>query len=161
MCRKKRHNIQDAGCLRKGGYAMKLKKMLCAALLAALLAAMGVSAQAMTLTQAWMEYEDYSDNRAEQSVEGADALKKLEKILDRAMKNPAKLDDCTLNCTLFCMTEDGDIYDFACATDGCPYIQSRDDDKVYTLGVDYQDFWDMFASIRDGMGFEASSVFDW
>ena len=140
---------------------MKLKKMLCAILTTALLLMMGAAAQAAALEQAWMEYEDYSGNRAEQSVESADALKKLQKILSRAKENPAKLDNCTLNCTLFCMDEDGEIVDYACATDGCPFIQDRDTDKVYTLGVDYQDFWELFSDIQIGMGYEASSVFDW
>ena len=140
---------------------MNMRRMLSALLAAALLTALGAVAQAAALTDAWMEYEDYSGNRAEQSIASSDDLKVLEKILNRAKDNPAQLDGCTLNCTLFCMSENGDIYDFACATDGCPFIQSRDTDKVYTLGVDYQDFWELFSDIQAGMGFEASSVFDW
>ena len=71
------------------------------------------------------------------------------------------LDGCTVNCTLFCMTESGRIVDFACATDGCPYIQNRANGDTYHLGVEYQRFWEIFSKIRDGMGLEASAVFNW
>ena len=138
---------------------MKMNRLVCAILLVGLLA-MGLSAQAAGIERAWMEYEDYSGNRLEQSIESEKTLSELEKILNRARQNPAELEDCTVNCTLFCMV-DGEIYDFACATDGCPYIQSRDNSKTYTLGVDYQRFWEIFSQVRDGMGYEASSVFDW
>ena len=139
---------------------MKLKKIICVSLLAALLLAMG-AAQAATLERAWMEYEDYSGGRAEQSVEDASTLQLLEAILKNASGNPDKLDSCTMNCTLFCLTTDGDIYDFACATDGCPYIQNRANGDTCNLGVDYQRFWEIFSKIRDGMGLEASAVFNW
>ena len=139
---------------------MSLKKIVCFALV--LVLSMGVlSAQAATLKRAWMEYEDYSGNRAEQSIDDEKTLNELAKILKRAKGNKAKLDGCTVNCTLFCMTESGDIYDFACATDGCPFIQNRANDDTYTLGVDYQRFWEIFSDIRDGMGVDASSVFNW
>ena len=137
---------------------MKMKKMICVVLAMLMLC---VSAQAASLEKAWMEYEDYSGARAEQQVEGAETLQELEAILLRAKDNPDKLDGCTLNCTLFCMTSNGDIYDFACATDGCPFIQSRSDEKVYNLGVDYQRFWEIFTDVQVGMGFDASDVFDW
>lgn len=139
---------------------MNIKKMICVALLLVLALGM-VSAQAATLKRAWMEYEDYSGNRAEQSVEDEKTLEELSSILLKAKGNKAKLDGCTVNCTLFCMTESGNIYDFACATDGCPYIQNRANDATYTLGVDYQRFWEIFSDIRDGMGVEASAVFNW
>ena len=139
---------------------MSMKKLMCAILL--LVMAVGLmSAQAATLKRAWMEYEDYSGNRAEQSVEDEKTLNELTKIMKRAKGNRAKMDGCTVNCTLFCMTETGDIYDFACATDGCPYIQNRANNDTYTLGVDYQRFWEIFSGIRDGMGVDASSVFNW
>lgn len=137
---------------------MKMKTMLCALLAAMLLMA---SAQAVSLEKAWMEYEDYSGARAEQQVEGEDLLRELEKMLMTAKDHPDKLDGCTLNCTLFCMADNGEIYDFACATDGCPFIQSRKDEKVYNLGMDYQRFWEIFAEVKTGMGFDASDVFDW
>lgn len=139
---------------------MNIKKIICAVLLLALAAGFA-AAQAATLKRAWMEYEDYSGNRAEQSIEDEKTLQELSKILMRAKGNKAKLEGCTVNCTLFCMTESGNIYDFACATDGCPYIQNRSDDSTYTLGVDYQRFWEIFSEIRDGMGVDASSVFNW
>ncbi|MBQ6374522.1 MAG: hypothetical protein IJJ45_08570 [Clostridia bacterium] len=135
---------------------MKAKQLICALLLMVLLCS---AAQAASLEKAWMEYEDYSGNRAEQTVTDAGKLREIEKILTRARKNKAKLEGCTVNCTLFCMTTSGDIYDFACATDGCPYIQNRDTDATYTLGLDYVRFWEIFSSVRDGMGFDASSVF--
>ena len=139
---------------------MRMKKMLCALLLMAL--ALGaVSAQAATLKRAWMEYEDYSGNRAEQSIEDEKTLQELSKILIKARDNRAKLDGCTVNCTLFCMTESGKIYDFACATDGCPFIQNRADGATYNLGVNYQRFWEIFSDISTGMGVDASAVFNW
>ena len=139
---------------------MKIKKILCAALLLVMAAGI-VGAQAASLKRAWMEYEDYSGNRAEQSIEDEKTLQELSKILMRAKGNKAKLEGCTVNCTLFCMTESGNIYDFACATDGCPYIQSRSSGDTYTLGVDYQRFWEIFSDIQGGMGLEASAVFNW
>ena len=139
---------------------MSLKKIVCFAL--ALVLSMGLlSAQAATLKRAWMEYEDYSGNRAEQSVTDEKTLQELSKILLRAKGNRAKLDGCTVNCTLFCMTESSRIVDFACATDGCPYIQNRANGDTCNLGVDYQRFWEIFSKIRDGMGLEASAVFNW
>ena len=138
---------------------MKFKRLICTCLLACLLA-LTATAQAAQLERAWMEYEDYSGNRVEQSVEDENLLTEVAKILKRAKGNPAKLDGCTVNCTLFCLTDDGTIYDFACATDGCPYIQAETDGAVYTLGVDYQAFWDIFDDVREGMGFDASAFFD-
>ena len=144
----------------KGGNIMSLKKIVCFALV--LVLSMGLlSAQAATLKRAWMEYEDYSGNRAEQSVTDEKTLQELSKILLRAKGNRAKRDGCTVNCTLFCMTESGRIVDFACATDGCPYIQNRANGDTCNLGVDYQRFWEIFSKIRDGMGLEASAVFNW
>lgn len=139
---------------------MKLKKWICAALLLTLCAALA-SAQAATLERVWMEYEDYSGVHSEQAIEDAALLKELKNILLRAKDNPAQLEGCTMNCTLFCETDTGDIYDFACATDGCPYIQSRDDGRVFTLGVDYQRFWEIFDQVGVGMGYEASDLFSW
>lgn len=139
---------------------MKMKKLICVMLLMAL--AVGfASAQPATLKRAWMEYEDYSGNRAEQAIEDEKTLNELSKILKKAKGNRAKLEDCTVNCTLFCMTQSGNIYDFACATDGCPYIQNRADGVTYTLGVDYQRFWEIFSDIQTGMGVDASAVFNW
>ena len=140
---------------------MRLNKHICAALLAALLLAVGVVAQASSFERAWMEYEDYSDGHADQIIEDPETLATLEDILLRASENPAELDGCTVNCTLFCETDSGKIYDFACATDGCPYIQNRANNDTYTLGVDYQSFWDIFSEVRDGMGLEGSAVFNW
>ncbi|GEM_PF-5881524 len=139
---------------------MRIRKLIAAVLLAALMTAMAAVAQADSLESVWMEYEDYSGGRAEQSVEELETIRTIEKILLRAKSNPAKLDGCTMNCTLFCMTDSGEIYGFACATDGCPYIQAETDGAVYTLGVDYQAFWDIFDDVREGMGFDASAFFD-
>ena len=139
---------------------MKMKKLVCVMLLLALAVGLA-SAQAATLKRAWMEYEDYSGNRAEQSIEDEKTLQELSKILIKAKDNKAKLDGCTVNCTLFCMTESGKIYDFACATDGCPFIQNRADSATYNLGVNYQRFWEIFSDISTGMGVDASAVFNW
>ena len=139
---------------------MKFKRLICTCLLACLLA-LTATAQAAQLERAWMEYEDYSGNRVEPSVEDENRLPEVAKILKRAKGNPAKLDGCTVNCTLSLQVKDGDIIDFACATDGCPYIQNRETDKVYSLGGDFSRFWEIFSEVRDGMGFEASAVFDW
>lgn len=139
---------------------MKMKRILCVLLLVGLLASL-MAAHADQLERVWMEYEDYSGVRSEQAIEDAKTLEELEKILQRASRNRAELEGCTVNCTLFCMTKDGDIVDFACATDGCPYIQNRQNDATYTLGLDYQRFWEIFAEVKTGMGYDASSVFDW
>ena len=139
---------------------MKMKRLICALLLVGLLATLA-SAQAAKLQRVWMEYEDYSGNRAEQAIEDSKTLEELTKIMSRASKHKAELDNCTMNCTLFCLLDDGDIMDFACATDGCPYIQDRDTDQAYTLGLDYQRFWEIFTQVQTGMGFDAGSVFDW
>ena len=139
---------------------MKMKRYVCAVLTLALMLSLGV-AHAAALDEVWMEYEDYSGNRAEQSVDSVSEIKELEAMLLRARDNPAQLDECTLNCTLFCMTGDGDIYDFAVATDGCPFIQARSNSVVYSLGDDYARFWEIFADVREGMGYDASAVFDW
>lgn len=139
---------------------MSMKKIICAMLILVMTAGFA-SAQAATLKRAWMEYEDYSGNRAEQSIDDEKTLEELAKILRKAKGNRAKLEDCTVNCTLFCMTESGNIYDFACATDGCPYIQNRASGIAYTLGVDYQRFWEIFSNIQGGMGMDASVVFNW
>ena len=139
---------------------MKMKRILCALLLVGLLASL-MAAHADQLERVWMEYEDYSGVRSEQAIEDAKTLEELEKILQRASRNRAELEGCTVHCTLCCMTTDGDIVDFACATDGCPYIQNRQNDATYTLGLDYQRFWEIFAEVKTGMGYDASSVFDW
>lgn len=139
---------------------MKLRKMICALLLTALVLSF-CAAQAAALDEIWMEYEDYSGVRAEQSVEDVADIKELEAILLRAKDNPAELDGCTMNCTLNCMDGDGNIYDFAVATDGCPFIQLRSNGAVYSLGDDYGRFWEILADVREGMGYDASDVFDW
>ena len=139
---------------------MKMNKLICIALLVALMLSVTAVAHAAAFERAWMEYEDYSDGRAEQSVEDPDALIRLEEILLRAKDNPADLDGATINCTLFCMTPDGEIFDFACATNGTPIIVNGSTGKVYSLTTDYDAFWDIFHEVRDGMGFDAASFFD-
>ena len=137
-----------------------MKRLICALLIGAL-ALCTPALAAAKLSTAWMVYEDYSGNRAEQNVEDADLLKELEAILRRAFKNPTTMEENTVNCTLFCMTVDGDIYDFACATDGSPYIQNRTNNDTYTLGEDYDRFWEIFTIVREAMGVDASEVWDW
>ena len=131
------------------------------AMLVCLMLTLCATASAATLERAWMEYEDYSGGRAEQSVEDGPTLRLLETMLLRARDNVVKLDESTMNATLFCMTDDGEIYGFYCATTaGSPYIYSESNKTAYSLGDDYDAFWEIFSDVREGMGYDASYFFD-
>lgn len=138
-----------------------MKRMI-SALLALSMLAMGSSALAAAkLTKVQMDYQDYDGQEATQFVEDEATLKELEAMLTRAKKNPAELDNCTMNCTLFCTTSDGEMYDFAVATDGCPYIMERESEKVYALTEDDQNrLWEIFDLIQETMGYDASWLLD-
>ena len=138
-------------------------KRMFAALLALCLLALCASALAEAkLTEVQMIYEDYDENYANQTVTDAATLAELEAMLQRARKNPGELDNCTLNCTLLCTANDGALYDFAVATDGCPFIVDRQTEKVYTLSEEDQArLWEIFDLIQETMGYDAASVFDW
>ena len=138
-------------------------KRFMAALLALCVVALGASALAEArLTEAQMLYEDYDGNQANQMVNDEATLEELEQILLRARENPAKLEGCTMNCTLLCTLPSGEIYDIAVATDGCPYITDMASDKTYRLEDDDQTrLWEIFDLIRETMGFDAAVVMGW
>ena len=86
----------------------------------------------------------------------------LQDMLLRAGKNKAKLDNCTLNCTLFCTLDNGEVYDFAVATDGCPYIVDKRDDQAYRLSdEDRERLWEIFSLVQEAMGYDAALVLNW
>ena len=125
--------------------------------------ALGASALAdYRLSEAQMLYEDYDGNQATQLVSDAETLLELEQILARASKNPAELENCTMNCTLLCTLEGGEIYDIAVATDGCPYITDMTTDKTYRLeDEDQVRLWEIFDLIQATMGYDAALVMGW
>ncbi len=138
-----------------------MKKALCALLALAMLLTASATA-AGRLAEALMIYEDYDGNRAEQTIDDAATLKEIESMLLRAAKHPAQLEGCTLNCTLFCLLPDGDIVDFAVATDGCPYIVNNIDGQVYALeSADQQRLKEIFDVIYEGMGYDAADILNW
>lgn len=144
------------------GEGKDMKRTICA-LLAICLLALALPALAETkLSEVQMIYEDYDENYANETVSDEPTLEELEGMLKRARKNPAELDNCTMNCTLLCTDRDGAIYDFAVATDGCPFIMDRSSEKVYRLSdEDQARLWEIFELIRETMGYDAASVFDW
>lgn len=137
-------------------------KRITAALLALCLLMMGASALASTkLADVTMLYEDYDDNHATQSITDEATLKELEAMLQRAKKNPAQLENCTMNCTLLLTDKNGAVVDLAVATDGCPYITDRGTDKTYRLTDDDQArLWEIFDLIQETMGYDAAWVLD-
>ena len=136
-----------------------MKRFMAALLVCAL--ALCASALADTrLSEVQMLYEDYDGNQANQTVADEATLEELEQMLMRARKTPGELEGCTMNCTLLCTLDNGEIYDIAVATDGCPYIYSELTKTAYSLGDDYDAFWAIFGQVREGMGFDASSFFD-
>ena len=138
-----------------------MKRMI-SALLALCMLAMGASALAATkLTEVQMMYEDYDENYANQSVTDEPTLKELEAMLTRAKKNPAELDNCTMNCTLLCTLKNGEIYDIAVATDGCPYIQDRATENVYSLEGDLPRLWEIFDEVWIAMGNTVDYAAEW
>lgn len=140
-----------------------MKKLICALLLA-LVAALCTAALAdgLVLTEAVMIYEDYDGYHAEQTLDEETDLTELQWILQRAAKNPAKIEGNTMNSTLLCMLTNGSIYDFAIATDGSAIITDMTTDKTYAMeSGDLERFWELFDVIRQGMGYDASTVMSW
>ncbi len=140
-----------------------MKKLICALLLA-LVAALCTAALAdgLVLTEAVMIYEDYDGYHAEQTLDEETDLTELQWILQRAAKNPAKIEGNTMNSTLLCMLTNGSIYDFAIATDGSAIITDMTTDKTYAMeSGDLERFWELFDVIRQGMGYDASTVMGW
>ncbi|MDO4867231.1 MAG: hypothetical protein Q4C10_11820 [Clostridia bacterium] len=140
-----------------------MKRWICALLAAALLAlSVPALAAGSGLKEVIMVYEDYDGNRAEQTIDDEATLTELAEMLKRAKKNPGQLDGCTMNSTLFCVAPSGEIYDFAVATDGCPYITDMDNDKTYTLSeADQARLWEIFDLVQETMGYDANSVLNW
>lgn len=139
-----------------------MKKWICALLLAALLAMSCGALAASKLTEVIMIYEDYDGNRVEQTVVDDATLKELQDMLVRAKGNKAELENCTMNSSLFCKLESGDIYDFAVATDGCPYITDMTTDQTYRLAdADRDRLWEIFDLVQEVMGYDAALVLNW
>ena len=140
-----------------------MKRWICALLAAALLAlSVPALAAGSGLKEVIMVYEDYDGNRAEQTIDDEATLTELVEMLKRAKKNPGQLDGCTMNSTLFCVVPSGEIYDFAVATDGCPYITDMDNNKTYTLSeADQARLWEIFDLVQETMGYDANSVLNW
>ena len=137
-----------------------MKRMIIALLIAALLAVSVPAMAAGALVEVIMIYEDYDGNRVEQTEVGEDALKEISQILLRSRNNEATLENCTMNCSLFCKRDDGEIYDFAVATDGCPYITDLQTNKTYRLSdSDLEKLWEYFDLVRDVMGYDAAEFF--
>ena len=134
--------------------------MICALLLAALLAACAGAMAAAKMTEATMIYEDYDGNRCEQTVVDDDTLQELQDMLLRAKKNADELENCTMNSTLFCRFGEDQVYDFAIATDGCPYLVDNGANKTYKFSdADRQRLWEIFDLVQDTMGYDAALVF--
>ncbi len=140
-----------------------MKRWICALLAIALLAlSVPALAAGSGLKEVIMVYEDYDGNRAEQTIDDEATLTELAEMLKRAKKNPGQLDGCTMNSTLFCVVPSGEIYDFAVATDGCPYITDMDNNKTYTLSeADQARLWEIFDLVQETMGYDANSVLNW
>ena len=136
-----------------------MKRLICALLMISVL--LSSSALAASINEAIMIYEDYDGNRTEQTVSDAVTLAEIEGILRRAFANPVMSEERPMNSTLFCMMDNGEIYDFALTTDGSNYITSRDTDDTFLMdAVDNQRLWEIFSEVQAGMGFNAYAVFD-
>ncbi len=136
--------------------------MICTLLAALMLLGASAVAEGQKLTEALMIYEDYDGNREEQTVLDEETLSELQDMLLRARKNKAQLENCTMNCTLFCTMEDGALYDFAVATDGCPYITDKTADQTYRLSdEDDARLWEIFDIVQEAMGYDAAWVLNW
>lgn len=139
-----------------------MKKWICALLAALLALSAAAMAETPKLTEALMIYEDYDGNREEQTVLDEATLAELQDMLVRASKNKAELENCTVNSTLFCTMDNGEIYDFAVATDGCPYITDKRDDQTYRLtDADRERLWEIFDLVQEVMGYDAALVLNW
>ena len=137
-----------------------MKKWICALLLAGLLAMTFGALAASKMTEATMIYEDYDGNRCEQTVVDDATLQELQDMLMRARKNSAELDNCTMNSTLFCRFGEDKVYDFAIATDGCPYMTDMGTDKTYRFSdADHDRLWEIFDLVQETMGYDAALVF--
>ena len=141
---------------------MTLKRMMIALLLALAVAMSTGAMAAAKMTEATMIYEDYDGQRCEQTVLEDAVLEELQAMLGRARKNPAELENCTMNCTLFCYFGPDKMYDFAIATDGCPYLTDLNTDKTYRFtDEDHERLWEIYDLVQDTMGYDAALVLGW
>ena len=139
-----------------------MKRLVCALLIALMLLSSAAMAESHKLTEVLMIYEDYDGNREEQTVLDEATLQELQDMLMRARQNKAELENCTVNSTLFCKLENGEIYDFAVATDGCPYITDKRDNQTYRLTDEDRDrLWEIFDLVQEVMGYDAAAVLNW
>lgn len=138
-----------------------MKRLICMLLVALLAMSLAASAQSK-LSEAIMIYEDYDGNRSEETIVDDKLLTQLQDILIRAKGNKATLENCTMNCTLLCKVGDDISFDFAVATDGCPYITDMSTDVTYRLADgDLDAIWEMFGVVHEAMGYDAASFMDW
>ena len=139
-----------------------MKRLVCALLIALMLLSSAAMAESHKLTEVLMIYEDYDGNREEQTVLDEATLQELQDMLMRARQNKAELENCAVNSTLFCKLENGEIYDFAVATDGCPYITDKRDNQTYRLTDEDRDrLWEIFDLVQEVMGYDAALVLNW
>lgn len=138
-----------------------MKRMICALLLAALLA-MPISALADDIREATLIYEDYDGAHVQQTVSDKALLAEIQEILARAKQNPVGSIDHTMNSTLMCVT-DNDIVDFSVATDGSAFIVNNANEQAYAMNADDMDrLWEIYDQVDAGKGVEADAAFeDW
>jgi hypothetical protein len=138
----------------------KLKRLICLLLAVGLLLACSGALAASKMTEATMIYEDYDGNRCEQTVVDDATLQELQDMLLRAKKNKGELENCTMNSTLFCRFGEDKVFDFAIATDGCPYLVDNAANKTYRFSdADRDRLWEIFDLVQDAMGYDAALVF--
>ena len=137
-----------------------MKRLICLMLAVCLLSACFGALAASKMTEATMIYEDYDGNRCEQTVVDDGPLQELQDILLRAKKNKGELENCTMNSTLFCRFGEDKVFDFAIATDGCPYMVDNAANKTYRFSdADRERLWEIFDLVQDAMGYDAALVF--
>ncbi len=137
-----------------------MKRLICTLLLVGLLSASFGALAAAKMTEATMIYEDYDGNRCEQTVVDDATLQELQDMLMRAKKNKGELENCTMNSTLFCRFGEDKVFDFAIATDGCPYMTDNGSEKTYRFSdADQARLWEIFDLVQDAMGYDAALVF--
>ena len=137
-----------------------MKRLICALLLMSLLSVSPGALAAAKMTEATMIYEDYDGNRCEQTVVDDATLQELQDMLLRAKKNKGELENCTMNSTLFCRFGEDKVFDFAIATDGCPYLVDNAANKTYRFSdADRDRLWEIFDLVQDAMGYDAALVF--
>lgn len=138
-----------------------MKKLFVVMLALAMLLCMCAHAESGKLKEIYMLYEDTDGEQMEQTIEDPALIKELEDMLVKARTSPAKLENCPMNCTIFCTTQADKVYDIAVATDGCPYIQDRATENVYSLEGDLPRFWEIFDEVWAAMGNTVDYAAEW